>query len=103
MSGTCSPASGSTDGEIQIIPDNDSALNVDESAGSPLWRAIDPSGKLVAPGSSGIRYKYDGVNPGISIDAADLVPGGVRPLHRGYGTSSTRGLIRAATIIMPGR
>jgi sulfatase modifying factor 1 len=65
------------DGELQIIPDNDSALNVDESPSSPLWRAIDTSGNLVAPGSPN-TYKYDGINPGISDEGANLVPGGVR-------------------------
>ncbi|SHI00210.1 Sulfatase-modifying factor enzyme 1 [Sporobacter termitidis DSM 10068] len=65
------------DGEIQIIPDNDSAMNVDESEKSPLWRAVDTSGNLVAPGSPN-TYKYDGVNPGSPDDTAPLVPGGVR-------------------------
>lgn len=53
------------DGEIQVIPDNDSALNVDESCGSVLWRAIDAAGNLVAPGSAG-SMKLDGVKSGIS-------------------------------------
>jgi hypothetical protein len=65
------------DGELQIIADNDSALNVDESPSSPLWRAIDTSGNLVAPGSPN-TYKYDGISPGISDEGANLVPGGVR-------------------------
>jgi hypothetical protein len=65
------------DGEVQLIPDNDSAMNVDESASSPLWRAVDTGGNLVAPGSAG-TYKYDGVAPGIAEEAANLVPGGVR-------------------------
>ena len=65
------------DGELQLIPDNDSALNVDESPSSPLWRAVDTAGSLVAPGSTD-TYKYDGVAPGNDRDTADLVPGGVR-------------------------
>jgi formylglycine-generating enzyme len=65
------------DGEIQVIPDNDSALNVDESAVSTQWKAIDSSGNLVAPGSPG-TYKYDGVNPGSSNEASAIIPGGVK-------------------------
>ena len=53
------------DGEIQIIPDNDSALCVDETADSPHWRAINTDGELVAPCSPG-TYKYDAVSPGVS-------------------------------------
>ena len=64
------------DGELQVIPDNDSALNVDESASSPLWRAVDTSGNLVAPGSGG-TYKYDGVEAGNAQDDAALIHGGV--------------------------
>lgn len=44
------------DGEIQVIPENDSALNVDESINSTLWKAINTKGKLVDPGSDG-TYK----------------------------------------------
>jgi hypothetical protein len=65
------------DGEIQVIENNDSALNVDESADSNLWKAIDTDGRLVAPGSPD-TYKYDGMNPGNSRSAADLVAGGVK-------------------------
>ncbi|MDR0818260.1 MAG: formylglycine-generating enzyme family protein, partial [Oscillospiraceae bacterium] len=35
------------DGEIQIIPNNDSALNADESSESSAWRAISVTGELV--------------------------------------------------------
>ncbi len=64
------------DGEIQIIRDNDSAMNVDESQTSTLWRAIDTEGNLVVPGSRN-TYKYDGVNEGNSNQAAAILPGGV--------------------------
>lgn len=40
-------------GEIQIIPNNDAALNPDSG-----WQAILPSGQLVAPGTGG-TLKYD--------------------------------------------
>ncbi len=65
------------DGEIQVIPDNDSALNVDESINSPLWRAINPDGEFVAPGSPD-TYKYDGVMPGVDTKSVVMVPGGVK-------------------------
>jgi len=50
-------------GEIQIIPDNDSALNLDEGPDSPFWRAIATDGALVLPGTPG-TYKIDGLTPG---------------------------------------
>jgi len=65
------------DGEIQVIPDNDSALNVDEGPDSPHWRAINTKGELVSPGSPG-TYKYDGVEPGISTEENRIVGGGFK-------------------------
>lgn len=64
------------DGEIQIIPDNDSALNIDESAASPYWRGITPAGELVSPG--GDTYKYDGERDGSDAKTSAIVPTGVR-------------------------
>lgn len=64
-------------GELQVIPDNDSAMNVDESTSSVLWRAIDTDGNLVAPGSPN-TYKYDGVSPGNLNKTAAVLSGGVR-------------------------
>jgi hypothetical protein len=64
-------------GEIQVIPDNDSALNVDESPDSNLWRAINTKGELVPPGSPD-TYKFDGVMPGVDTKKVVMVPGGVR-------------------------
>lgn len=54
-------------GEINIIPDNDSAMNVDEGPDSPCWRAILPDGSLVAPGTPG-TYKIDALTPGIETE-----------------------------------
>ncbi len=65
------------DGEIQIIPDNDSALNVDESIDSPIWKAISINGGLVPPGSPD-TYKYDGAKPGVDTKSVVMVPGGVK-------------------------
>ncbi|MDR0861386.1 MAG: hypothetical protein LBN30_01205 [Oscillospiraceae bacterium] len=65
------------DGEIQVIPDNDSALNTDESPESTAWRAISVDGSLVAPGSPN-TFKYDGVAPGRSDGQNVGVQGGVQ-------------------------
>jgi hypothetical protein len=46
------------DGEIQIIQNNDSAANVDESTSSIQWKAVLPSGELVKPGTNG-TVKFD--------------------------------------------
>ena len=64
------------DGELQIIPDNNSALNVDESHDSTAWRAISHDGTLVAPGTPG-TFKYNGDNPGRDDDKNTGV-GGIR-------------------------
>jgi hypothetical protein len=71
------------DGEIQVIPDNDSALNADESPESTAWRAISVDGTLVAHGTlvapgSPNTFKYDGTAPGRSDEQNVGVPGGVQ-------------------------
>ncbi|NLO47097.1 MAG: hypothetical protein GX111_02060 [Clostridiales bacterium] len=45
-------------GEIQVIPDNNSALNVDEGPDSTYWRAILADGSFALPGTPG-TYKID--------------------------------------------
>jgi hypothetical protein len=50
-------------GEIQVIQDNDSALNVDEGPDSPFWRALNTDGALVQPGAPD-TYKIDMLTPG---------------------------------------
>lgn len=39
------------DGEIQIIPDNDAALNPDHTSASSAWKSILPDGSLAIPGA----------------------------------------------------
>ena len=64
-------------GEIQVIPDNDSALNVDEGPDSPCWRAVATDGSLVPPGSPG-TYKIDGLAPGrADEDFVNIGTGGI--------------------------
>lgn len=65
------------DGEIQVIPHNDSAANPDESKMSARWKAINIDGNLVAPGSPG-TYKYDGTTEGNPDEKAAILPGGVK-------------------------
>ena len=49
-------------GELQVIPNNNSAMGVDESATSELWKAISQAGAYVAPGTSGaIKYGSSGI------------------------------------------
>ena len=49
------------DGEIQVIPDNNAALAVDQSDTSVLWKAILQDGTLIAPGTAN-TLKYDATN-----------------------------------------
>ena len=43
-------------GQIQVIPDNNSASGVDESSKSALWKAISADGSLIDPNESGGLY-----------------------------------------------
>lgn len=60
------------DGEIQIIPNNDAALNAtDLSATSTAWKAISAAdGALVAPGTAG-TLKYDATAAGTTGEHGD--------------------------------
>jgi sulfatase modifying factor 1 len=47
-------------GEIQIIPDNNAAKHIDQSATSTLWKAILQDGSLVAPGTANtLKFNSD--------------------------------------------
>ena len=47
------------DGEIQIFPDNDAAMQTDQSETSPNWKAILQDGSLVEPGTLGtLKWDY---------------------------------------------
>ena len=97
-------------GEINIIPDNDSAAGVDESADSPNWRAIRTDGTLVPPGAEG-TYKYDYASSGLIDDTFACLPDGVflsaqvrNPMYKGdnpdtnhsaYTISSFRDMIHS--------
>ena len=57
LNGDClewSPGLRTVDGEVQVLPNNDAALDTaDLSAASAEWRAILEDGTLVAPGTAG--------------------------------------------------
>lgn len=85
------------DGEINIIPNNDSAAGVDESRNSALWKAIMPDGTLVAPGTAGTLH-YDASSPGDSQQTDHSVGGAIRlnnkrqyPQYTGGSTESYYG------------
>ncbi len=104
------------DGEIQVIPDNDSAMNVDESADSPCWRAVLEDGSLVTPGTPG-TLKYDAVSPGTDSPEDIGIRGGYRLntemvnfnytgheediSHRAYGWNFFRELAAAEGVTVP--
>ena len=63
-------------GELQVIPNNDSAMGVDESATSSLWKAISQAGAYVAPGTSGvIKFGSSGISTNGQFKAATVASG----------------------------
>ncbi len=104
------------DGELQFIPDNDSAMNVDEGPDSPLWRAVTEDGRFVLPGTPG-TLKYDGGAPGTDSPEDIGVPGGYRLntelvypnytgqetdiAHRAYGWSFFKTIPAAEGVTVP--
>ena len=63
-------------GELQVIQDNNSAMGVDESAESTLWKAINQSGAYVAPGTSGtIKYGSAGITTSGTFKEATAASG----------------------------
>ena len=68
-------------GEIQVIPDNDAARAVDQSADSALWKAISQAGAMVAPGTEGtLKFnsstgiKTSGTFKGMSVASGITIP-----------------------------
>ena len=68
-------------GEIQVIPDNDAAKAVDQSADSALWKAISQAGAMVAPGTEGtLKFnnstgiKTSGTFKGMSVASGITIP-----------------------------
>lgn len=63
-------------GELQVIQDNNSAMGVDESAESTLWKAISQAGAYVAPGTSGaIKFGSTGINTSGTFKEATAASG----------------------------
>lgn len=89
-------------GEIQIIPDNNAAKQINQSATSTLWKAIMPDGSLVDPGTPGtLKWDYLAapttdaafrLNTTIEFPQADDTP---------YGSMSFSALTAAAGVNVP--
>ena len=85
-------------GEINIIPDNDAAVNTaDQGASSTLWRALAASdGSLVAPGTAG-TLKYDLASAGGAPQLDDVID------FSGSGGIAFESLAADAGITVPAR
>ena len=74
-------------GEIQVIPNNDAAVTgTNQTATSPLWKAITKTGNLVAPGSSG-SLKFD--NPLKLVETITGTPGAASSVFQNLNKSDT--------------
>lgn len=48
-------------GELQVIPNNNAAMQINQTDASTLWKAIMPDGSLVDPGTAGtLKFDYTG-------------------------------------------
>jgi len=63
-----------SEGEIQIIPDNNAAQSVDQSAASTLWKAVLQDGSIVSPGTAG-TLKFDNTTAGNATTTSNDVGG----------------------------
>ena len=61
-------------GQIQVIPNNNSAAGVDEGATSTLWKGISTAGALIDQGASGGLY-FDASSAGDSTQTSHSVGG----------------------------
>lgn len=63
-------------GELQVIENNNSAMGVDESATSELWKAISQAGAYVAPGTDGaIKFGSTGISTSGTFKEATAADG----------------------------
>lgn len=63
-------------GELQVIENNNSAMGVDESATSELWKAISQAGTYVAPGTDGaIKFGSTGITTSGTFKSATAASG----------------------------
>lgn len=63
-------------GELQVIENNNSAMGVDESATSELWKAISQAGAYVAPGTDGaIKFGSTGITTSGAFKSATAASG----------------------------
>ena len=96
------------DGEIQIIPNNDAALDdCDMSANSTSWMAILQDGTLVAPGTEGtLKYTAPSAGTGSNTNLGKTTVGtsvGYTASGNGYmSNSSFAGMEAASGTTIPG-
>lgn len=87
------------DGEIQIIPNNDAAANVEQGENSELWRAILPDGTLTAPGTAG-TLKWHWVDGAVMLDTETTVEDAVRGAYFNDLAVNTQNLQSGAPLIL---
>jgi len=92
------------EGEIQIIPNNNAADQVDQSATSTLWKAIKGDGTLVAPGTAGsLKWDYT-ADPGASGAKAfclNTTLAHKQTVEGPYGQQSFESLTAASGVTVP--
>lgn len=92
------------EGEIQIIPDNNSATGIVHSPTSTLWKAIMPDGTLVEPGTAGtLKFNYTtGTLTGStsSFEISDTITN-KQPDENAYGTKSFETLTAKSGVNIP--
>lgn len=93
------------EGEIQIIPNNDAAAQVDQSPSSTLWKAIKTDGSLVAPGTAGsLKWDYTAdpgtVNAGKAFRLATTIQF-KQTVEAPYGAQTFQSLTAASGVTAP--
>ena len=95
------------DGELQILPDNDAAMQTDQGKNSTLWKAILQDGTLVEPGTNGsLKWDYT-ADPGTSSGGKSFRLNTKlefqQTVDKPFGIMSLVGLTAADGIIVPDR
>jgi hypothetical protein len=95
-----------SEGEIQVIPDNNAAAQVDEGVTSTLWKAILENGSLVAPGTADtLKWDYAAPVPagGTSGYGFRLNKTIANPADNdsAYGSQTFQSLAAAAGVTVP--
>ena len=95
------------DGELQIFPDNDAAMQYEQNNDSTRWKAILQDGTLVEPGTDGtLKWDYNAVPIAGATMASFCLNTKViyrQPDNTSYGKMSFVNLPAAEGIIVPDR